>query len=58
MFYQGVGGVGVGAGVGGLKVPGGLYGMGGRGPGRIVSPGEIRPTQLSGDVQRQAKRRD
>ena len=48
MFYQGVGGVGVGAGAGGLKVPGGLYGMGGRGPGRIVSPGEIRPTQLSG----------
>jgi len=28
--------------------PSQLYNMGGRGPGRIVSPGEVRPNQISG----------
>jgi hypothetical protein len=32
----------------GLSVPGYGYGYGGRGPGRIVSPGEVRPSQLTG----------
>jgi len=31
-----------------LKPPSQLCNMGGRGPGRIVSPGEIRPNQISG----------
>lgn len=31
-----------------LKPPSELCNMGGRGPGRIVSPGEIRPNQISG----------
>jgi hypothetical protein len=33
-----------------LSVPGHGFSYGGRGPGRIVSPGEVRPSQLTGNL--------
>ncbi len=35
-----------------LSVPGHGFSYGGRGPGRIVSPGEVRPSQLTGNLSR------